>query len=39
MDRRDAAEIIVAKHRNGPTGAVQLLFRNQFARFDNLKTM
>ncbi|MCY4000165.1 MAG: replicative DNA helicase [Bacteroidetes bacterium] len=30
------AEIIIGKHRNGPTGNIQLLFRKDFARFENL---
>ena len=30
------AEIIVAKHRNGPTGTVDLLFRKELTRFENL---
>lgn len=29
-------EIIIAKHRNGPTGTVKLKFFNTFTRFDNL---
>mgnify|MGYP001593384599 CR=1 FL=1 len=29
-------EIIVAKHRNGPTGAVKLYFRDYVARFESL---
>jgi replicative DNA helicase len=29
------AEIIVAKHRNGPTGSILLSFVKQFARFEN----
>lgn len=29
-------EVIVAKNRNGPTGAVDLLFQKQFVRFTNL---
>jgi replicative DNA helicase len=37
LDRRGMAEVIVAKHRNGPTGAVHLVFLNQFARFDNMQ--
>ena len=30
------AEIIIAKHRNGPTGDVRLAFRPEFMRFQNL---
>ena len=37
IDRRGIAEIIVAKHRNGPTGSAQLVFLGQYARFDNLQ--
>lgn len=29
-------ELIVAKHRNGPTGKVNISFVDRFARFDNL---
>jgi replicative DNA helicase len=30
------AQIIVAKHRNGPTGAIHLRFREKTARFEDL---
>lgn len=30
------AEIIVAKHRNGPTGIAKMRFDNEYARFQNL---
>jgi len=30
------AEIIIAKHRNGPTGEVQLHFRRNLAKFENI---
>lgn len=32
---RGIAEIIIAKHRNGPTGTVKLLFEPQFTKFKN----
>ncbi|MEA5449507.1 replicative DNA helicase [Leptolyngbya sp. CCNP1308] len=35
---RGIAEIIITKHRNGPTGTVKLLFEPQFTRFRNLAT-
>jgi replicative DNA helicase len=35
-DRRGMAEVIVAKHRNGPTGSANLAFLSQYARFDNM---
>ena len=31
------AEIIIAKHRNGATGDVQLRFKSEFARFENIE--
>ena len=31
------AEVIVAKHRNGPTGLVTLLFRKELTKFVNLR--
>jgi replicative DNA helicase len=31
------AEIIVAKHRNGPTGMIELMFRKELTRFENLE--
>jgi replicative DNA helicase len=29
------AQIIVAKHRNGPTGTVELRFRERLAKFED----
>jgi replicative DNA helicase len=33
---RGIAEVIITKHRNGPTGTVKLLFEPQFTRFRNM---
>jgi replicative DNA helicase len=35
--KKGIAEINIAKQRNGPTKVVELAFRGQFARFDNLE--
>jgi replicative DNA helicase len=36
-DRKNIADVIVAKHRNGPTGQVQLFFRKEYTRFYDLE--
>ncbi len=36
---RNIADIIVAKHRNGPTGSIQLEFRDNVVRFDSFARM
>ena len=35
-DQRGTAEIIVAKHRNGPTGVTRLAFLDHFTKFANM---
>jgi replicative DNA helicase len=37
-DKHNVAEIIVAKHRNGPVGSVELIFRGALAKFENAAT-
>lgn len=32
------AELIIAKQRNGPTGDIELVFRNEYTRFENIET-
>ena len=36
--RKNIAEIMVSKHRNGPTGIVELVFRENLAKFENAAT-
>lgn len=36
--KQNKAEIIVAKHRNGPVGSVDLIFRGEFTKFENAAT-
>ncbi len=33
---RNIAEVIITKHRNGPTGTVKLLFQPELTKFENL---
>ncbi len=37
-EEQNIAEIIIAKHRNGPTGSVQLFFRDRLAQFLDAET-
>jgi len=37
-EAKNIAEIIVAKHRNGPTGTVELFFRDRLAQFLDAET-
>jgi replicative DNA helicase len=36
--KQNIAEIIIAKHRNGPVGSVELVFRSALAKFENAAT-
>lgn len=36
--KQNIAEIIVSKHRNGPVGSVELVFRQTLAKFENAAT-
>ena len=38
-EKKNIAEVIVAKHRNGPTGAVELFFIKEQAKFADLATV
>jgi replicative DNA helicase len=37
-DKQNITKIVVAKHRNGPVGEIDLIFRGEFTRFDNAAT-
>ena len=34
---KGVADLIIAKHRNGPTGTIQLAFLKEFTKFVNLE--
>jgi replicative DNA helicase len=36
IEDQGIAEVIIAKHRNGPVGTVKLRFFNEWTRFENL---
>ena len=35
VDNKGKAELIVAKHRNGPVGTIDLYFQNNITKFKN----
>jgi len=37
-DKQNIAQILVSKHRNGPVGDVELIFRSALAKFENAAT-
>jgi replicative DNA helicase len=38
VEAQGKAEVIIGKHRNGPTGSLELAFINELARFESLET-
>lgn len=36
-EKQGLGEVIIAKHRNGPTGTVELLFKSEYTKFVNLQ--
>ena len=34
--RRGRRDLVIGKHRNGPTGRLELVFNAEYTRFDNL---
>ena len=36
-ERPNQADVLVAKHRNGPTGSITLFFRKELTQFANLR--
>ncbi|MGI5853928.1 MAG: DnaB-like helicase C-terminal domain-containing protein, partial [Bacillota bacterium] len=35
-DKKNITELIIAKHRNGPTGSIELFFRKEHSKFESL---
>lgn len=35
-EKKNIGEVIIAKHRNGPTGSVELVFKKEFTKFVNM---
>jgi len=36
-ERPNQADILIAKHRNGPTGVITLYFRKEITQFTNMQ--
>ena len=35
-EKKNIGELIIAKHRNGPTGSIELVFKNEYTKFVNM---
>jgi replicative DNA helicase len=35
-DKKNITELIIAKHRNGPTGSIELYFQKEYSKFESL---
>ncbi len=35
-EKKNIGEVIIAKHRNGPTGSIELVFKKEFTKFVNI---
>ncbi|OZV14127.1 replicative DNA helicase [Tissierella sp. P1] len=35
-EKKNIGEVIIAKHRNGPTGSIELVFKKEFTKFVNM---
>lgn len=35
-EKKNLGEVIIAKHRNGPTGSIELVFKKEFTKFVNM---
>lgn len=35
-EKKNMGEVIIAKHRNGPTGSIELVFKKEFTKFVNM---
>ena len=38
-ERKNITEVIIAKHRNGPIGTIELFFQKEFTKFRDLSRM
>jgi replicative DNA helicase len=36
-EKKNIGEVIIAKHRNGPTGSIELVFKQEYTKFLNME--